>query len=152
MSTTMLYVPTIFFIVYLVVEIGTRMIWLHTPHFTNLKTALLVSGTLISLMTLIFAPIYIPYGVDYLLFNTYQFVSWATFVFFAILTFVYIFEWIKDHKAALMFERSYFRRWYEFAEAHARVMVASPVMAFLGLSGLLLLICNFLLMIRIYGW
>jgi hypothetical protein len=125
--------------------------WLHTPHYTNVKAILLTGGTLTSLIGIIFSSWQTPELTNSVLSATYDMVTWATFVFFAILTLIYIFEWTKDHKTALMLERSYFRRGYEYAEAHARWIVASPLMILITFAGLILTICSIVLTATIFG-
>ena len=148
---TLIYLPYIFFISYALFELASRMAWLHTPHFTTVKTAFLTAGTLSNLITLIFGYALTPDGTTFSLDATYELVAWVTFTFFAVLTLVYLFEWIKDHRISLAIERSYFRRGYEYAEAHARWLVGSPLMIFAAIAGAILLASNIYLLFYIFG-
>ncbi len=149
---TLLYVPLVFFFLYGVIELGTRMAWIHTPHFTNLKAAILTVGTLLGIFLFFFTSMSIPAGTLLIRAETYEGVALATYTFFAILTLVYIFEWIKDHRVALLIERSYFRRWYEYAEAQARWLVASPLMILIAIAALILTICSMVLTQAVFGF
>lgn len=148
---TLLYVPYILFFLYLVIEFGSRIAWIHTPHFTTVKTSLLVSGTLTSIMTVLFGTVTTPDGTTFINDGRYELVIWTTIAYFSLITLVYVFEWIKDHKIALLIERSYFRRGYEYAEAHARAIVASPFMILLAFLGLGFLLCSIVLTYHIFG-